>query len=176
MCAKRASGSSASAAGGSDPATGNAILLIVAIAAGLGLLVQRGRLSWPPIDLLSSLSIVAGCLALVGPPILARSASSNGSLGELVWLAGGLLVWLFDLSALLQGQARSLNWTTPIGERTMALTILAIFLAGWRCGLRGRDWSWTNVVGWSLGLFWVGLGAGSWLLAPGGILGGLASR
>ncbi len=176
MCAKRATGSSPSGAGGSDHAVGNAVLLILAIAIGVGVLVRSGRLTWPPLDLLSSLSIVAGCLAMVGPLILARGPAGSGSLGELVWLAGGLLVWLFDLSAVLQGQTRSLNWATPLGERTMGLIILAILVAGWRCGLRGRDWSWTNVLGWSLGVFWIALAAGSWLLTPGSFLNSLVSR
>jgi hypothetical protein len=176
MCAKRAAGGSASSAGSSDHAIGNAVLLLVALGVGLGLLVQQGRLTWPPLKLLSSLSVLAGCLALVGPLILSRSPGGSGSLGELVWLAGGLLIWLFDLSAILQGQARTLNWTTPLGERAMGLIILAILAAGWRCGLRGRDWSWTNVLGWTLALFWVGLAAWSWILEPGSLLTGLASR
>src|SRR5947208_10219555 len=90
MGAKRASGPAASAAGSSDPAVGNAVLLVAALGIGLALLVQRGRLSWPPLNLLSSLSTLAGCLALVGPLVLARTASRDGSLGELVWLAAGL--------------------------------------------------------------------------------------
>jgi hypothetical protein len=152
------------------------VLLIAALTVGFAVLVQRGRLSWPPLNLLSSLSTLAGCLALVGPLVLARTSSRDGSLGELLWLTAGLLVWLFDLGAILQGQFRTVNWATPLGERTMGLIILAILLAGWRCGLAGRNWTWTNVFGWSLGLFWVGLAIGSWWLAPGSVLSGLASR
>ena len=81
----------------------NAILLTAALGWGFSLLIQRGRLTWPPLALLSSLSTLAGCLALVGPLILARSGGKEGSLGELVWLTGGLLVWLFDIAAALQG-------------------------------------------------------------------------
>jgi hypothetical protein len=175
MSAKRASGGPG-AAGSPDHAVTNAILLIAALGCGLTLLVQRGRLTWPPYALLSSLSTLTGCLALVGPLILARSGGKSGSLGELVWLTGGLMVWLFDLSAAFQGQARSLNWATPLGERTMGLAMLAVVLAGWRCGLAGRDWSWTNVTGWALGLFWIGLAAGSWFLAPSTGLAALATR
>ncbi len=40
----------------------------------------------------------------------------------------------------------------------MGLTILAVLLAGWRWRAEGKDWSWTNVTGWVLGLFWVGMG------------------
>jgi hypothetical protein len=175
MSAKRAS-SSANATGSPDHAIANAILLAAALGWGFAMLVQRGRLTWPPYALLSSLSTLAGCLALVGPLILARSGGKEGSLGELVWLTGGLMVWLFDLSAALQGQGRSVNWATPLGERTMGLAILAVLLAGWRCGLAGRDWSWTNVTGWALGLFWVGMAAGSWFLAPSTGLLSLVSR
>ena len=67
------------------------------------LLVQKGRLTWPPYELLSSLSTLAGCLALVGPLILIRSGEIEGSLGELLWLTGGLLVWFFDIEAVVQG-------------------------------------------------------------------------
>ena len=73
----------------------------------------------------------------------------------MIWLTGGLLLWLVDLAGVFQGQVRTLNWTTPLGDRTMGLVILAVLLAGWKCGLAGRDWSWTNVTGWALGLFWV---------------------
>jgi len=175
MSAKRPSSPSRTT-GSPDHAVTNAILLTAALGWGLALLIQRGRLTWPPYALLSSLSTLAGCLALVGPLILARSGGKDGSLGELVWLTGGLMVWLFDLSAALQGQGRSLNWATPLGERTMGLAILAVLLAGWRCGLAGRDWSWTNVTGWALGLFWVGMAAGSWFLAPSTGLSTLVSR
>ena len=126
------------AAGSPEHAVTNAILLAVAFGWGLSLLFQRGRLTWPPMALLSSLSTLAGCLALVGPLILARSGGKEGSLGELAWMTGGLLIWLFDLAAAFQGASRGLNWTTPLGDRTMGLTMLAVLLAGWRCGLAER--------------------------------------
>ncbi len=175
MSAKRASSSSGTS-GSPDHAVTNAILLAAALGWGLSLLVQRGRLTWPPLALLSSLSTLAGCLALVGPLILVRSGCREGSLGELVWLTGGLLLWLVDLAGVLQGRVRTLNWTTPLGDRTMGLVILAVLLAGWKCGLAGRDWSWTNVMGWALGLFWVALGAGSWFLGPASGLSSLVAR
>jgi hypothetical protein len=175
MSAKRAS-SSPGAASSSEHAVTNAILLAAALGWGFSLLIQRGRLTWPPLALLSSLSTLAGCLALVGPLILARSGGKEGSLGELVWLTGGLLLWLFDIAAALQGSPRGLNWTTPLGDRTMGLAMLAVLLAGWRCGLASRDWSWTNVMGWALGIFWVAMAVGSWFLVPAAGLSGLLSR
>jgi len=175
MSAKRAS-SSPGAASSPEHAVTNAILLTAALGWGFSLLIQRGRLTWPPLALLSSLSTLAGCLALVGPLILARSGGKEGSLGELVWLTGGLLVWLFDIAAALQGSSRGLNWATPLGDRTMGLAMLAVLLAGWRCGLASRDWSWTNVMGWALGVFWVAMAAGSWFLTPASGLSGLVSR
>jgi hypothetical protein len=165
MSIKRASASSFGATTSQDHAITNALLLLAALGWGFSQLVQRGRLTWPPISLLASLSTLAGCLALVGPLILARSAGKEGSLGELIWFTGGLMVWLFDLAGALQGQARTINWATPLPDRTMGLAILAMLLAGWRCGLAGRDWSWTNVVGWALGLFWVGMALSSWFLS-----------
>ena len=77
-----------SAISGHSAATGplfNALLLAAAVGYGLLLLVNHGRLSWPPNQLLASLYTVAGCLAVVGPscwrvPATAspRSASSFG--------------------------------------------------------------------------------------------------
>jgi hypothetical protein len=174
MTAKRTS--DAGSSNTPDHAVTNALLLLVALGCGLSLLIHRGRMTWPPLALLSSLSTLAGCLALVGPLILARSGPTEGNLGELVWLSGGLMLWFFDLTAALQGQARAVNWTTPLGDRTMGLVTFAILLAGWRCGLAGRNWSWTNITGWALGLFWVGMAAGSWLLSPGSALSTLVSR
>ena len=66
------------------------MLVGAALIWGAALLIQRGRLTWPPYQLLASLSTLAGCLALVGPVILVRSGELEGSLGELMWLVGGL--------------------------------------------------------------------------------------
>jgi hypothetical protein len=139
----------------------NAALLAGAIGYGLWILVDRGRLSWPPTDLLAGASTVAGCLALVGPVVLARRDSGESGLGELVWMTGGLLLWVFDLAALARGEARALAWVNPLGVRTMGLTILAVGAAGWRIQGPGRGWRWTNVVGWLLGAFWVGMSLAS---------------
>src|SRR5271165_4337961 len=109
MSARRAS-SSAGAASSPEHALTNAILLTAALGWGLSLLIQKGRLTWPPLALLASLSTLAGCLALVGPLILGRSGGKEGSLGELVWLTGGLLVWLFDIAPALQASPRGVNW------------------------------------------------------------------
>jgi hypothetical protein len=174
MTAKRTSDAGSSSS--PDHAVTNAILLTAALGCGISLLISRGRLTWPPLALLSSLSTLAGCMALVGPLILARSGPSEGNLGELVWLTAGLLLWLFDIAAILQGRLRTVSWTTPLGDRTMGLVIFAVLLAGWRCGLAGRNWSWTNVTGWALGLFWVGMAAGSWFLSPGSGLSPMVSR
>jgi hypothetical protein len=112
--------------------------------------------------------MLAGCLALIGPVILVRSSEIEGSLGELGWLTAGLLVWLFDIAALVQGQWRSVHWATPLSDRTLGLTILAVMLAGWKCGLAHRNWSWTNVAGWLLSSFWVGMAIYSWVAFPAG--------
>jgi hypothetical protein len=104
---------------------------------------------------------VAGCLALVGPAVLAtRRGKSAGGLGELLWMAGGALVWAFDLAAVVRGEWRGLSWAAPLPAQAMGLTILAIGVAAWRWRSPGggRDWSWTNITGWLLGLFWVGMG------------------
>jgi hypothetical protein len=166
MGSKRAPTPSGGSSAASGPAITNALLIGAALVWGAGLLVQRGRLTWPPIALLSSLDTLAGCLALVGPVILFRSTDLEGSLGELGWLTGGLLVWLTDFTAVVQGQWKAIHWATPLSDRTLGLTILAVLLAGWRCGLAHRNWSWTNVAGWVLSAFWVGMAVCSWLLTP----------
>lgn len=168
MSAKRNAGTSTRAAASSGSAVTNAILMAAALAWGLSLLVQRGRMTWPPYSLLASLATLAGCLALVGPFILLRSGEMQGSLGELAWLTAGILIWIFDVVALVQGQWRTIPWATPLSDRTLGLIVLAVLLAGWRCGLAQRNWSWTNVIGCLLSAFWVGMAVCSWLMtAPG---------
>lgn len=135
----------------------NALIVGAALCYGLSLLVSGGRVSWPPNQLLANLFTVAGCLALIGPIVLWRSESGEGGIGELLWMTGGLLIWVLDAVALLQGEWRTASLVTPLGYRMMGLTILAVLLAGWRSRSAGRNWSWTNVTGWVLGLFWVGM-------------------
>jgi hypothetical protein len=160
MASKRAPFRSSSAATSGSPASGpvfNAVLVGAAVGYAILLLVNRGKLAWPPNQLLASLYTVAGCLALVGPIVLVRGESGEAGLGELLWMTGGLLVWVFDAVAAVRGDWRTTAWVTPLGYQTMGLTILAVLLAGWRCRVAGRGWSWTNVTGWVLGLFWVGM-------------------
>jgi hypothetical protein len=175
MGAKRAVPNMSRSASPSNHAIANALLMAAALLCGMMLLVQKGRLVWPPYQLLSSLSTLAGCLALVGPVILVRSGEIEGSLGELMWLTGGLLVWLFDIEAVMQGRWKTMYWATPVHDRTLGLAILAVLLAGWRCGLADRNWSWTNVTGWILSTFWVGMTFWSWFLSP-AFRAGLAAR
>jgi hypothetical protein len=176
MSAKRVPSSSAGDSTSSEHAVTNAILVVAALGWGFSRLIQNGRLAWPPLQLLSSLSTLAGCLALVGPLVLARSGGKDGNLGELIWLTGGLLVWIFDIAGALQGKMKAVNWATPLSDRSMGLTILAVLVAGLRCGLSGRTWSWTNVTGWALGLFWVGMALGSWLFTSSWVPQGPVSR
>ena len=171
MSAKRPptpSSRSASPSSGSGSAITNAVLIAIAFAWGLSLLVQRGRMTWPPYALLSSLATLAGCLALVGPIILFRSGEIQGSLGELAWLSAGILIWILDIAAVLQGQWRTTAWATPLSDRTLGLMVLAVLVAGWKCGLAQRNWSWTNVAGCLLSAFWVAMAVCSWLLAAPG--------
>jgi hypothetical protein len=146
----------------------NLMILLLALAYAGWLLVARGRLAWPPTELLSSAVTVAGALALVGPIVLLRGRDGESGLGDLVWITGGILVWVFDAAVLLQGAARPASWVAPLGPRAMGLTILAVILGGWRirsAGTGGRSWSWTNITGWVLGVFWVGMAIASFLPA-----------
>ena len=138
---------------------GTALLLSVAVSAGIGTLVARGQLRWPPTQLLASLYTLVGCLALVGPVLLRRKEAGEVGLGELVWMAGGLLVWIFDGAAVARGETHTVSWATPLGYQPMGLMILAVGLAAWRCRVGGGGWSWTNVTGWTLGLFWIAMAA-----------------
>ena len=174
MSSKRASSKSGDSSS-PDRAIFNALMVLAAMGGGVAMLVQRGRLSWPPYELMSSISTLAGCLALVGPIVLARPDAAKGGLGELLWMTAGVLLWVLDVAAAAQGQWRTMNWTSPLGDRLMGLTILAVLIAGWRCGLAGRNWSWTNVTGWALGVAWIGLAMVTWF-ARVGAFPGLASR
>lgn len=151
----------------------NTLLVGAALAYGLWLLVAGGRLSWPPSELLTGAYTLAGCMALIGPFLLGRRQRRNeGALGELAWMCGGALVWIYNLAAIVRGTFRPESWATPLSPQTMGLTMLAVLLAGLRLQGAGRSWSWTNVVGWLLGLFWIGIGLtglfsnGSKLLGP----------
>jgi hypothetical protein len=135
----------------------------LALGAAVAILVMRGRMSWPPNQLLASIFTVAGCLAMVGPIVMARGEADERALGELLWMTGGLLVWVFDVVAIARGQWRTMAWATPLSAQTMGLTILAVLLAGWRCRLMRHHWSWTNVTGWLLGLYWVGMAVATFL-------------
>lgn len=146
----------------------NALLILGAVGWGLSRLVAGGRLDWPPRGLLASLSTLAGCLALVGPLILLGSGELAGNLGELVWMTIGILIWMCDLEAVLRGDWRGLRWATPISDRTIGLIVVAVLIAGWKCGLKEWRWSWTNLTGWALGVLWIGMAAGSWWLSPAG--------
>jgi hypothetical protein len=156
MASKRPT--SKSSAPSSHPPLLNALLIGAAVAYGLWILVVRGRVEWPPHHLLSGAYTLAGCLALVGPFVLARSPSTEGAgLGELLWMTGGILVWTYDILGALRGEWRTTAWATPLGQQALGMAILAVLVAGWRCRLGVRNWSWTNVTGWALGLFWVGM-------------------
>ncbi len=136
-----------------------ALWLIVALGLGVWTLVARGKLDWPPTQLLASSYTIAGCLALVGPILLLRKEAGDLGLGELIWMAGGLMIWIFDGASLVRGETRAMAWATPLGYQPMGLTILAITLAAWRCRVGGANWSWSNVTGWTLGIFWVAMAA-----------------
>ena len=143
----------------------NIVIVSAALGFGIWLLVARGRMSWPPGDLLANAFTLAGCLALIGPILLLRRESGEGSVGELMWLTGGALVWVYDLLGLIRGEARLATFATPLAPTTLGLTILAVLLASWRMRGPGKSWSWTNITGWIIGVFWIGIALAA--LAPG---------
>lgn len=135
----------------------NAALVGLASTYALWLLVSRGRVSWPPSDLISNTYTVAGCIALVGPLVLLRREGSETGVGDTLWLTGGLLVWVFNVASWIRGEGKLASLPTPVASSTMGLVILAVVVAAWRSRTGSRSWSWTNVTGWSLGVFWIGL-------------------
>lgn len=175
MAAKKSPTARATAgpANGQASPVWNAAFLVISVAYATWLLVSRGRLSWPPNELLAGAYTLAGCLALAGPVILGRREAAEGGLGELVWMTGGLLVWVHDIAAVVRGEFRAVTWPTPLGAQALGLTILAVVIAGWRLHPSGKNWSWTNVLGWVLGLFWIGMGIVALIPARGGALASL---
>ena len=72
--------------------------------------------------MLASLGTVAGCLALVGPIVLfRRGPGSEGGVGNLVWMTGGLLIWVHDLAALPRTLA-----IAQATKRKVALVVMAL--------------------------------------------------
>ena len=166
MPSKRTYGKPAPTAGATaaSPAL-NLVILGAAAAYGVWLLVARGRMSWPPTDLVANLFTLAGCIALAGPVILLRRDVGEGGVGDSAWLTGGVLLWVFNLASLARGDGRWATLATPISASTLGLTMLAVVVAAWRMRGGGNSWSWTNLTGWVLGIFWVGVALAG--LAPG---------
>ena len=119
--AKRGSPTIPKAGGGGASPLFSASVVVIAIGYGAILLVQKGRLSWPPYELLGSAFTLFGCLGLVGPVILARRESGQAYLGELVWFACGMLIWMHDLALLARGEWRASAWATPMSYQSLGL-------------------------------------------------------
>lgn len=143
----------------------NAAAMLFALGMGMWMLVERGQMPWPPSRLLVAVYTVSGCLGLVGPIVLFRREGSDSGVGDWMWLTGGVLMWLYNVTALVRGQVDLARWVTPLTYPTLGLVSLAVLIAGWRLGGGGRVWTWTNVLGWLLGTFWIVMGL--WTLAPG---------
>src|SRR4051794_41800774 len=122
--------SKAAAPPSSSPPLANALLLAGAVSYGLWILVARGRVSWPPHELLSGAYTLAGCLALVGPVILARRDQGDGGLGDLAWMTGGGLGWGYDLLAPVPGGPRAPSLGAPPGGPGVGAADLGVFVGG----------------------------------------------
>lgn len=154
---KRASGAGA----GTPSALANLVFVAIALGFGLWILVLRGQVTWPPDRLLASLAIVAGCIGLVGPLVLARSAAAEPGLGTALWWFGGVLLWLQNLAMLTRGEFEVAQCPIALGAQPMGLAVLAALIATWRTHGVGQTSSWPNVLGWILGIFWIGSGLAS---------------
>ena len=136
-----------------------ALLIFAAIGYATWVLVQRGRLSWPPYGPLASAYTIAGGIALIGPIVLAKWGDAGEPIGERIWRTGGFLIWILDLASIARGQIGVLQWITPVDAGQMGLIMLAVMASGWsRSSGGGFRWSWTNLVGWCLGVLWGLLG------------------
>src|SRR4051794_1050637 len=102
MAAKRAPAKSSAPTAPSP--VWNAVLVGLASSYALWLLVSRGRVAWPPSDLIANIYTVAGCIALVGPLVLLRRDGAETGVGDTLWLTGGLMVWIFNVAALIRGE------------------------------------------------------------------------
>jgi hypothetical protein len=77
-------------------------------------------------------------------------------------MVGGILVWLHSGLALLAGNFKLAAAPTPLSSQAMATVIGTVMIATWLLNGTGRSWTWTNILGWLLGGFWVGLGVASY--------------
>lgn len=157
----------ATKSGDSHSAVGNAVIVAVAVGMGLWALVQRRELSWPPSGLIANLTTLTGYLALAGPIVLSRQDRGRTGVGDLVWMTTGVLFWLYNGAAVIRGTFDPGRLADPVGAVGLALSVLAVMIAAWRLHGNGRIWTWTNVTGWILGVFWVGVGLAT-LLPQGG--------
>jgi hypothetical protein len=153
-----ASGSPKSPAGQASTALFNAVILTGAVGLGLWLLVARGLMAWPPHRLLASAGTLAGCVAFCGPIVLVRRGRADAALGDLIWMTGGVLIWVHAGLALTSGTFRLDQAATPLAPKAMAIVVGTMLIAGWLVHGTGRSWNWTNVLGWLLGVFWLTLG------------------
>lgn len=154
-------------AGSSRSALTNALVIASALGIGLWALVDRGQIAWPPGRMLSAITTLAGYLALAGPIVLARRDRGGAGVGDLVWMTAGLLIWFYNAAALIRGTFETTRVADPVGPIGLALAVLAVSAAAWRLHGPGRVWTWTNVTGWILGIFWVGSGLAA--LLPSGV-------
>ncbi|GIW88862.1 MAG: hypothetical protein KatS3mg108_3186 [Isosphaeraceae bacterium] len=143
----------------SSTALGNAAIITIALALGLWTLVHRRQLDWPPSRLFAAATTLTGYLALAGPLVLGRRTVHAAGLGDVVWLTVGLLFWLYNAASFLRGRFDLDQLHNPISPVGLGLAVAAVALASWRLHGPGRLWTWTNVTGWLLGLFWITAGA-----------------
>jgi hypothetical protein len=168
MAGKRGNSGKPNSGGGNGASSspwGIVLLLAGSVGAAAWALVQRGGMEWPPRELISGAFTITGGLALAGPIALwLRGSGDDRGLGERIWMTCGLLAWLFNIAGAVQGDVRPNTLISPIPPITLGLFALAIALGGWKGRSDATNWSWTNVLGWMLGLFWIGLAA--WTLFP----------
>lgn len=134
----------------------SAALVCLGVGHGLYLLVDRGAIGWPPSQLMGPASTLAGSVAMVGPIVLWKKVGgSDASVGDLVWMAGGLFLWLLDLSAIAEGRSGRMDWAVPAEPRVLGCFAVAVMVAGWTSGHARWAWTWSGITGSILGGIWV---------------------
>lgn len=136
----------------------NFVILSVALLLFLRVSVRQGWINWPPSNLAAILTAFAGWLALAGPLVLFRHEEQTGSMGtgDRVWIITGIIIWLRFLISVSSGRVPGFDSiSTIVKPSDMALISVACLLAGVLSRPKRVYWTWTNLVGWALGLCWV---------------------
>jgi hypothetical protein len=136
----------------------NFLIITAALLLFLRVSVRQGWVNWPPSNLSAILSALAGWVAIVGPLVLFRHEEQTGAmgLGDRVWITTGIVIWLRFLQGVATGRIPGFDSITSLVKPSdMAIITLACLIGGMISRPKRVYWTWTNLVGWGLGLCWL---------------------